>query len=677
MNPGSLQPLPSTAPAALLLCRRVFVLALVLLSMVALTLPHRASAAEESSVGLSRDVESPNLIGIGEIPGSISARKRVKIAGTLMSQFEPGYLILHDDTGEIRVRLRHATNNFHRGELLEMTGLPIRAESRAWLESADAKAIGQGKIPPPLPIRVSDALKDLYDAKYVVLRGQVVGTNSYTLRGVTNEVLLVDSEGVLCKVMFPWGTQAEALFPVGTLADFTGICRLGGRVDESRTRYLHILVHAPEAVHVLAGPSFWTTGRLRSSLAFMFVLLCVTGSWALFQWRKLKLLRASEERFRALIDNSFDVTTVLNADLSIKYMSPSGNRLFGTNNLKGAFDVIHPDDRPLIAQMHAEVLAKPASSRRISSYRLLAADGSLRYAEAIGTNCLHVPGVKGVVMNIRDITERKHVEEELRRSETVTHIINYFATSMLEQDTEEDILWDLAGNCISQLGFVDCVIYLLDPERKVLVQKAAMGPKSPQARLILNPIVIPLGEGIVGSVAASGRAELIANTTIDARYIVDDEHRLSEIAVPITVNGKVIGVIDSEHPESNFFTVDHLNALTAIASLCANKMVRIRAVQELRRLNINLEHHVAERTGELSETNTRLLNEITARESAEAELRVALEAEKELNQLKSLFVSMVSHEFRTPLGVILSSSNILDRYLDRLPLDKRKAQLRA
>jgi signal transduction histidine kinase len=55
----------------------------------------------------------------------------------------------------------------------------------------------------------------------------------------------------------------------------------------------------------------------------------------------------------------------------------------------------------------------------------------------------------------------------------------------------------------------------------------------------------------------------------------------------------------------------------------------------------------------------------------------ALDQERELSQLKSSFVSMVSHEFRTPLEVILSSSNILDRYLDRLPPDKRSAQLRA
>lgn len=83
-----------------------------------------------------------------------------------------------------------------------------------------------------------------------------------------------------------------------------------------------------------------------------------------------------------------------------------------------------------------------------------------------------------------------------------------------------------------------------------------------------------------------------------------------------------------------------------------------------------LERRVAERTTELRE-------EVSAREAAQDELRIALNAEKELNQLKSSFVSMVSHEFRTPLEVILSSSNIIDRYLDRLPADKRKAQLRA
>lgn len=98
----------------------------------------------------------------------------------------------------------------------------------------------------------------------------------------------------------------------------------------------------------------------------------------------------------------------------------------------------------------------------------------------------------------------------------------------------------------------------------------------------------------------------------------------------------------------------------------------------LQRLHVRrLEAQVARRTADLSDSNTRLQREVGARERAEDELRVALAAEKELNQLKGSFVAMVSHEFRTPLEVILSSSHILDRYLDRLPPEKRREQLDA
>ena len=98
----------------------------------------------------------------------------------------------------------------------------------------------------------------------------------------------------------------------------------------------------------------------------------------------------------------------------------------------------------------------------------------------------------------------------------------------------------------------------------------------------------------------------------------------------------------------------------------------------LQRLQVRrLERRVLERTTDLSSTNVLLKSEVMARERAEEELRLALNAEKELNQLKSSFVSMVSHEFRTPLEVILSSSHILDRYLERLTPEKRHEQLRA
>jgi PAS domain S-box-containing protein len=72
-----------------------------------------------------------------------------------------------------------------------------------------------------------------------------------------------------------------------------------------------------------------------------------------------------------------------------------------------------------------------------------------------------------------------------------------------------------------------------------------------------------------------------------------------------------------------------------------------------------------------------VINDITERKKAENELLKALAREKELGQLKSNFVAMVSHEFRTPLGVILSSAEILDMYLDQLAPEERREQLQS
>ena len=137
----------------------------------------------------------------------------------------------------------------------------------------------------------------------------------------------------------------------------------------------------------------------------------------------------------------------------------------------------------------------------------------------------------------------KKIDEQREEIET-EQAINYFASSLSEQQTEEDILWDVAKNCIGRLHFEDCVIYLMDEERNTLVQKAAHGPKSPLQFEITSPIVLKPGEGIVGSVAQSGKAEIVSDTSKDSRYIVDDEQRFSEISVPIIYNGKVLGVIE-------------------------------------------------------------------------------------------------------------------------------------
>lgn len=95
-----------------------------------------------------------------------------------------------------------------------------------------------------------------------------------------------------------------------------------------------------------------------------------------------------------------------------------------------------------------------------------------------------------------------------------------------------------------------------------------------------------------------------------------------------------------------------------------------RAEREAQELQADLERRVAARTDELRQANAQLRD-------VEQLLRKALAAEKELNELKTNFVSMVSHEFRTPLGVIMVSAELLQRYLERLSPTQRAEHVEA
>ncbi len=196
--------------------------------------------------------------------------------------------------------------------------------------------------------------------------------------------------------------------------------------------------------------------------------------------------------------------------------------------------------------------------------------------------------------------------EYFQKKEHYLEVINQFATLLLNAKSTDDVVWTVAKNAIAQLGYLDCVIYLLDEKEEYLIQRAAHGAKNPIDLDILNPIKIKIGQGIVGAVAQTGRGEIVSDTTIDDRYILDDNMGLSEIAVPIVYLDKVIGVIDSEHPEKNFYPADDLKILTTIASMTATKLMQAKNDEKLLEYQNNLEYLVRQKTNELNTT----LNEL-------------------------------------------------------------------
>lgn len=132
--------------------------------------------------------------------------------------------------------------------------------------------------------------------------------------------------------------------------------------------------------------------------------------------------------------------------------------------------------------------------------------------------------------------------------------------------------------------------------------------------------------------------------------------------------------ISLSHYEFNrqMFVIAFINDITvrkqAQENMLRQKVAAEKYSEEVKRLNEALERRVEERTTVLRETLHQL-------EKSKEELEVALEKEKELSDLKSRFVSMASHEFRTPLSTILSSASLIERYQGADDNEKRQRHI--
>jgi two-component system, LytTR family, sensor kinase len=152
----------------------------------------------------------------------------------------------------------------------------------------------------------------------------------------------------------------------------------------------------------------------------------------------------------------------------------------------------------------------------------------------------------------------------------------------------DDVLWDTAKNLIGRIGFVDCMIYLWNSDKTKMIQKAGFGPKGSVEEINKQYFDVLPGQGVVGYVMQTKEAVLISDTSKDSRYRADEMVRLSEISVPVMYNNELLGVIDCEHHEKNFFTTQHLQILNTIATLMANKIKSIEAEQSLQQSHIEM-----------------------------------------------------------------------------------------
>lgn len=176
-------------------------------------------------------------------------------------------------------------------------------------------------------------------------------------------------------------------------------------------------------------------GPLRSSqnridMAVLALLAVAAAGLALATHRMESVRRRSEDRFRSLVQNASDIITVTDAHGTVIYDSPSVERTLGYDAGervgRPGLTYVHPDEVERIEDRLAEVLEEPSRTVR-AEVRIRRKDGTYGWFDASATNLLADDSVRGLVVNLRDISERRTFEERLAHQafhDSLTHLPN-------------------------------------------------------------------------------------------------------------------------------------------------------------------------------------------------------------------------------------------------------------
>ncbi len=360
--------------------------------------------------------------------------------------------------------------------------------------------------------------------------------------------------------------------------------------------------------------------------------------------RMQEALRDSEDRFRSLVQNAYDVITVVDRNGVIVYESPSAARVLGypADFLLGhtPFEFAHPDDVAPLQQALEETVAGEFDQPPIE-FRFKHASGRWIYLESMSTNLLDQAAVHGIVITSRDISERQRAESSLRQYNERLTILHEIDQAILSAKSIEEIA-DAALSRIQRaipLWRCQVILFGLEAGEAYAVVDYHAGQK------ISADWRAPLAE--LGDLAALSPGEIrVIDDLAGQPSLPPVLHKMMLSGARSSVNasliepGRQIGLLSLNARQPQYFSEETIEMVREMADQLAVAIQNANLLEKTRRHAQELELRVAERTRELAAANLRLT---------------------ELDQLKSKFVSDVSHELRTPIANLNLHVELLER----------------
>ncbi len=228
----------------------------------------------------------------------------------------------------------------------------------------------------------------------------------------------------------------------------------------------------------------------------------IIGS-ALERKRVEDALREREAHFQFLVNRSSDVFVIVNPDATIRYISPVAADITGypIETFTGSiFDLIYPDDAPLLRQHWGTMIDDGYPSIRFE-FRIAHKDGNVLYLEGLAQSYLDDPLIRGVIINIRDVTERKRTERAVQEANR--------KLQLLSSVTRHDIL----NQVTIQLGYAGFALQeCLSPEIAECVRNIDTAARTIQRQIeftrdyqnlgIKNPVWINVSAVLAGLTAS-------------------------------------------------------------------------------------------------------------------------------------------------------------------------------